>query len=288
MSIGPATGIVPPWNVTMIDARRAERSMHSVVRRAIGAMHERYHEPLTLTELAAEVFVSPFHFSRLFSKVTGVTPGRYLTAVRMFEAKRLLLTSELTVSDVVCTVGYSSVGTFTSRFTRAVGMSPSQYRDPQVRDLLLAVAPHFQRLPSLTALQEAGENCASATTGSSSITARVELPPELPPGDLLVGAFAEAIPQCGPVAFTGLQRTRSTTVTLHNVPPGHWLIIAAAAHPTGDHGSTLSFGALREPLWVGSRESVPVRLRARALQATDPPIAITLAAPYRSAQLASA
>jgi AraC-like DNA-binding protein len=286
MSIGPALGIGPPPNVTRIDTRRAERPIHLAVRRAIDAMHQRYHEPITLTELAAEVFVSPFHFSRLFAKVTGVTPGRYLTAVRMFEAKRLLLTSELTVSDIVCTVGYSSVGTFTSRFTRSVGMSPSQYRDPQVRDLMLAIAPHFQRLPSATALCEAGRE--SAFRSSASITARIELPPDLPTGDLLVGAFAEAIPQCGPVAFAGLQRTRSATVTLENVPTGRWLVLAAAAHRTADGGSTFTFGALREPVSVAGSECVPVRVRVRALQPTDPPIAITLADPDRSAQLASA
>jgi len=55
------------------------------------------------------MFVSPFHFSRIFAKTVGLTPGRYLTALRLFEAKRLLLSTSLTVSDVVCSVGYSSV-----------------------------------------------------------------------------------------------------------------------------------------------------------------------------------
>ncbi len=248
--------------------------MHVAVRRAIGAMHERYQEPITLTDLAAEVFVSPFHFSRLFAKATGVTPGRYLTAVRLFEAKRLLLTSSLTVSDIVCTVGYSSVGTFTSRFTRAVGMTPSQYRDPQVSELLLAIAPHFQRLPSLEALRDAGRGCAGRPRGNASITARIDLPIHQQPGNLLVGVFAETIPQCGPVSFTVLQHARSATVTLDNVPPGRWLVMAAAEHPGGE----MSFGALRQPVTVTGDENVPVRVRARALQATDPPIAITLAA----------
>ncbi|MEX5717411.1 helix-turn-helix transcriptional regulator [Geodermatophilus maliterrae] len=264
-------------NVTRIDSRMMERPMHTAVRRAIAAMHERYYEPITLTELAAEVFVSPFHFSRIFAKATGVTPGRYLTAVRMFEAKRLLLTSSLTVSDIVCTVGYSSVGTFTSRFTRAVGMTPSQYREPQVNDLLVAVAPHFQRLPSLEALREAGRGCAGKPRGHASITARIDLPGDLAPGNLLVGVFAEKIPQCGPVSFTGLQRTPSATVTLENVPPGRWLVLAAAEHPAPGGGTTLSFGSLRQSVTITGDESVPVRVRTHALQPIDPPIAITLA-----------
>lgn len=254
--------------------------MHVAVQRAIGMMNARYYEPITLTDLAGEVFVSPFHFSRLFARATGVTPGRYLTAVRLFEAKRLLVTTTSTVSDIVCAVGYSSVGTFTSRFTRAVGMTPSQYREPTVHELLLAIAPHFQRLPSLGALRDAGRGCAGVPRGNASITARIELPIAMPPGNLLVGVFSEIIPQCGPVAFTGLPETRSATVTLDNVPPGRWVVLAAAEHADGDGaaGFRFTFGALREPVTVADDSSVAVRVRMRALQATDPPIAITLAA----------
>lgn len=264
-------------SVIALHSRRAERPMHVAVQRAIAAMQDRYQDPITLTELAAEVFVSPFHFSRLFSKATGVTPGRYLTAVRLFEAKRLLLTSSMTVSDIVCAVGYSSVGTFTSRFTRAVGMSPSQYREPRVHELMLAIAPHFQRVPSLEALRDAGRGCASAHSGTATISARVDLPAGLPPANLLVGVFGETIPQCGPVAYSGLPSTGSATVTLEHVPAGRWVVLAAAQHIGLDGRPTLSFGALRQPLVVGDDQSLGVRIRARALEPTDPPIAITLA-----------
>ena len=267
---------VPP--VADLGHRRGERPLPAAVQRAIGAMHERYHEPMTLAGLSAEVFVSPFHFSRIFAKATGVPPGRYLTAVRLFEAKRLLLTSKLTVADIVCTVGYSSAGTFTRRFSRAVGMAPSQYREPRVRDLLLAVAPHFQQLPSPEALRDAGRSRLPSPQGTASITVRVDLPGDRPPGDLFVGVFAESIPQRGPVAFTGLPGTRSATVTLDGVPPGRWLVLAGAAHPTGSGGSVLSFAAQRRPVTVTGSGSYPASVRARELQPTDPPIAITLAA----------
>ena len=240
MRIGPGSRIVPVSSNGRIGAPRADRPMGIAVRRAIDVIQERYHEPITMNDLAAQVFISPFHFSRMFAKATGVTPGRYLTAVRMFEAKRLLLTSHLTISDIVCTVGYSSVGTFTSRFTRAVGMSPSQFREPQVRNLLLAIAPHFQHLPSFGTLRDAGQGCARTVSGGASVTARIELPADQPAGDVLVGVFAEAIPQCGPVAFTGLRAARSGTVTLDGVPPGRWLVIAAAQHVHPDGSTTLT------------------------------------------------
>lgn len=126
---------------------RVERSIRPAVLQAITSIRDRYFESITLADLASEVFISRFHFSRMFADATGVTPGRFLTAVRLFEAKRLLLTTSLNVSDIVCSVGYSSVGTFTSRFSRAVGMTPTQYREPQVAELLVAISPTLQRIP---------------------------------------------------------------------------------------------------------------------------------------------
>lgn len=175
--------------------------MQPAIQKAIAMMHQRYSEPLTLNHLAAEVFVSPFHFSRVFSRATGVTPGRYLTAVRLFAAKRLLLTTSMTVSDIVCGVGYSSVGTFTSRFTRLVGITPTSYRDPRVGDLLVAVSPDFQRLPPFGALRQAGD-AAAEPTGNATIRARIQFPAGVRGGEVLVGVFADIIPQCAPVAFT--------------------------------------------------------------------------------------
>lgn len=248
------------------------------VLQAISSMHARYYDPITLTGLAAEVFVSPFHFSRIFSRATGVTPGRFLTAVRLFEAKRLLLTTSLTVSDIVCSVGYSSVGTFTSRFARAVGMTPTQYRDPEVGEVLVAIAPHFQRLPSLPALRGAGHSCASLRAGTGTITARVEMPRGSAPADVLVGVFADAIPQSGPVAFGGMANARSGELTIHGVPDGEWTVMAVAAHSPGTSAATFSIGTLGSRVVVGPHERVRVGLGMRAPLATDPPIAITLAA----------
>jgi AraC family transcriptional regulator len=247
------------------------------VLRAIGSIRERYYEQITLADLAAEVFVSPFHFSRIFAKATGVTPGRFLTAVRLFEAKRLLLTTSLTVSDIVCSVGYSSVGTFTSRFANAVGMTPTQYRDPEVSELLVAVAPHLQRMPTLGAVRAAGSGCARMEpVGDGSVSARLELPAEAAPANILVGVFADRVPQCGPVAFGGLTAARSGMVTLNGVPKGDWTVIAVADHVAGSKpafsvatAEFRSFGAVREPSFVS--------LDMRAPQPIDPPIAITLA-----------
>lgn len=248
-------------------------TLQPAVLQAIQAMHQRYCDAITLTGLAAEVFVSPFHFSRIFAKATGVTPGRYLTAVRLFEAKRLLLTTSLTVSDVVCSVGYSSVGTFTSRFTRAVGITPTQYREPEVRELLVALGPDFRRLPSLNLIRAAGRGCATLRRGEGVINARIEFPRGSAPANVLVGVFTDPVPQCGPVAFTGRMNTGSTDVEIHDVPDGDWVVMAIAEHACG----TFSVATLRNPVPVRADRPVYVPLTMRAPQPIDPPIAITLA-----------
>lgn len=261
-----------------LNDRRTERMVPVSVLSAIDMIAERYPEPLTLNEIAAHVFVSPFHFSRVFAKATGTTPGRYLTAVRLFEAKRLLLTTSMTVSDIVCSVGYSSVGTFTSRFTRSVGLSPSQYRSPEVRHLVLAMGPGFQRFPSPGHLHDAVHERAGARPGAGRITVRVEPGPGMRNLDLVVGAFREAIPQSGPVAFAEVHRTGPTTLTLHDVPPGRWHVLAAAEEERGaDGGHAMAFGGLRAPVVVTGDEEVRTRLRIRSRRPTDPPLAFTLA-----------
>lgn len=252
-------------------------TLQPAVLQAIRAMHKHYFDSITLTKLAAEVFVSPFHFSRIFAKATGVTPGRYLTAVRLFEAKRLLLTTSLTVSDVVCSVGYSSVGTFTSRFTRAVGMTPTQYREPEVGELLVALAPNFHRLPSLRLIRDAGRGCASLRPGDGVINGRIEMPRGAPPANVLIGVFGDPVPQCGPVAFAGRMNTGSTNIEIRDVPDGDWYVLAIAEHAAGTPSAAFSVSMLRNPVPVRAGRPVYVPLTMRAPQPIDPPIAITLA-----------
>jgi AraC family transcriptional regulator len=251
--------------------------MLMAVQKAISSMHDRYYAPITLNELAAEVHVSPFHFSRIFARVTGVTPGRYLTAVRLFEAKRLLLTTSLTVSDIVCSVGYSSVGTFTSRFTRAVGMTPTQYRDPEVAELLVAVSPNLQRIPSFETMRAAGLNCAAPQQFGGALVGQIEMP-DNQAWNTLVGIFNDPVPQSGPVAFTAIANGGSGELIINNIPPGQWVVIAAAERPAeGSSPAAFSIGTVRTPLTITHDETVSATVRLRAIQPTDPPIAITLA-----------
>src|SRR5216684_4257917 len=98
------------------------------VERVIRAMHTHLHELLTLEDLASVACLSPFYFTRVFHRLIGIPPGEFLSALRFQAARRLLLTTPLSVTDICFEVGYTSTGSFTTRFTQLVGLSPRLLR----------------------------------------------------------------------------------------------------------------------------------------------------------------
>lgn len=87
-----------------------------------------YNAPIPLERAAREACLSPFHFQRLFARAFGETPHSFLTRLRMDQARQLLAAGDLPVTAVCLEVGYSSLGTFSSRFAALTGRSPSAYR----------------------------------------------------------------------------------------------------------------------------------------------------------------
>lgn len=102
--------------------------MRSEIERVITGIREGYGDALTLADLSEVARLSPYHMARIFRQETGLPPATFLAAVRMEAARRILLETEDSVADISVRVGYTSVGTFTTRFTKTVGMSPGRYR----------------------------------------------------------------------------------------------------------------------------------------------------------------
>ena len=98
------------------------------VTRAVEYMTAHLSEPQRLSDIAQAALLSPFHFHRVFRHVTSTTPARFLTALRMARARHLLVNSELSVTEICLSVGYSSLGTFISQFAKVTGMSPRRFR----------------------------------------------------------------------------------------------------------------------------------------------------------------
>src|SRR5215467_10626154 len=88
----------------------------------------RYAEPLGVDDLAAAAGLSRAHFSRTFKQAFGESPHAYLLTRRLERAAALLRNTDRSVADICLSVGLQSIGSFTTSFGRAFGLSPSAYR----------------------------------------------------------------------------------------------------------------------------------------------------------------
>jgi AraC-like DNA-binding protein len=98
------------------------------LRRARDHADRHYAEPLDLDRLAAIAGLSKFHFQRLFKATYGVTPAAHVSQRRIERAQDLLRATNLTVTEVCHAVGFSSLGSFSSRFRELVGETPSAFQ----------------------------------------------------------------------------------------------------------------------------------------------------------------
>jgi AraC-like DNA-binding protein len=98
------------------------------LRRARDLLDREYASPLNVPAMARAALMSPSLFSRRFRAAYGETPYGYLQTRRVERAMALLRRGDLSVTDVCMTVGFTSLGSFSSTFTRLVGEPPSAYR----------------------------------------------------------------------------------------------------------------------------------------------------------------
>jgi AraC-like DNA-binding protein len=103
------------------------------IRLAVELMHAHLDRDLPLEEIAEAAHLSPFHFARLFKKLTGATPHAYLASLRAARARELLAETDLSVTEVGARVGYMSSSHFAKAFRQATGISPRAYRNALVR-----------------------------------------------------------------------------------------------------------------------------------------------------------
>jgi AraC family transcriptional regulator len=237
------------------------------VQRAITVMRERLDEPLSLDTMAAVAILSRYHFSRVFHQLTGLPPSRFLAALRLAEAKRLLLTTRLSVTDICFRVGYNSLGTFTMRFTQSVGISPARFRQ-----LSLTGLPTGRNVPELPG--EARGHTDAVVGG------RIEVPASLA-GPVFIGLFTRSIPEgrprrCAALASPGEYR-------IPGVPHGSYHVGAVSfpwprepvAMLLPDHDS-LHIGRSARAVRVRGHNTIRTDLRLRPATLTDPPVLVAL------------
>ncbi len=115
----PSNGLSAFPNPAAVDPR---------ISRAIALMYRAIHRKLPLGELAGATGLSISRLCHLFHSQTGMSPRRYLKAVRLASAKELLETSSFRVKEVATHAGFNHVGRFIGEFRKAYGLTPSQHR----------------------------------------------------------------------------------------------------------------------------------------------------------------
>ncbi|MEV0106070.1 AraC family transcriptional regulator [Nocardia sp. NPDC050799] len=108
--------------------RPVPRDLLPQLRRVRDLVDREYARPLDLDGMAAAAGVSKYHFLRCFAATYGRTPAVYLAERRIERAQDLLRATNTTVTEVCLLVGYSSLGSFSRKFTELVGVSPSEYQ----------------------------------------------------------------------------------------------------------------------------------------------------------------
>jgi AraC family transcriptional regulator len=238
------------------------------VERVILALREKLDESLHLNELAEIAMISPCHLSRVFHQTTGIPLRKFQSCLRLEAAKRLLLTSSMSVTDICFEVGYNSLGTFTSQFTQLIGLSPLRLRQFAKRDHSLppTEADQKDRLPESTQ----GTEFAGCINGPAAFSGRI-----------IVGLFPTPIAEGCPSTCTIL--TQPGPYQFRSVSDGRYFACAVAI-PQGQN--SLSWWFAPQCLLVGSSStSLLVRrgriveqasITLRAPQLTDPPILTAL------------
>ena len=117
------------------------------LRRVRDRIDREYAQPLDVEALAPGAHMSAGHLSRQFKAAYGEAPYSYLMTRRIERAMALLRRGDRSVTDVCFTVGFQSLGTFSTRFTELVGMPPSTYKEQTagVTDMPTCVTQHAHK-----------------------------------------------------------------------------------------------------------------------------------------------
>lgn len=170
-------------------------------------------QPMSISDMAETAGLSPFYFTRIFREYAGIPPGEFQTALRFERAKHMLLTSPASITEICFEVGYGSLGTFSSRFKKLIGVSPAEFR----------------ALPDLVSGLDLSSEIAGRAIGPTSTDARIRGELVLPEGvcaTIYIGIFPDRIAASQPVRGVMVPNARS--FVLPDIPRGTWRLMAAA------------------------------------------------------------
>jgi len=237
--------------------------------RVIQAMKGHLDEPFSLKSMAKVAYSSPYHFIRTFRRITGIPPCQYLWALRLEVATRLLTATEDSVLNVCYDVGYSSLGTFSRRFTELFGIPPGCFRT-----LSRATSAHQAYLEE--AIQQTSGRETEIPEGQpAQIEGWIEYPEGFS-GPSAIGMFSDSIPQGRPVAYCF--STAPGAFRISGAPDGCFFLFALGIPSEGslcDTQTMLRAGGNKIIIENG-KASGTANLKLRPPDSTDPPILLAL------------
>lgn len=256
------TGFLRPPSTETHDSHR------QAILKVLPFMRERLTEEIDLRQLADVAIMSPFHFLRTFREQTGVPPVKFLGALRIEVAKRLLIETDDSILDICQQVGYTSLGTFSTRFAEMVGLSPGRFRQ---------LGKSFYR--DLPALMMVVSSC-PLPPGAPILEASVER--QHPDQVVFTGLFSTPIPQGRPMSCAVLLDRDQTDFRVAAPRNGTAFLFAVAMDASAPPvdiligGSAVRAAAASGPLVFDGGPPNGQCLRLRPLDPLDPPMLLAL------------
>jgi len=235
---------------------------------SINYMKENIDTEITSEQLAYLVGYSPYHFSRIFKEITGVSPRHYLSALRIEAGKEMLISSKSpSILKILLSIGFRSLGTFGSKFKQFVGVSPKQFQI-NANDLHDFINRYSDKKSPL-----------QFATAPPVLSCHLEVPPTFK-GLIFVGLFPRAIPDQKPIIGTAFTQ-HQTSCIFSNIPHGTYYVLAAALKwSLNPRDYFLLNNALRgkydQPIEITKNTEEEVTVILRDPLPTDPPILVNL------------
>lgn len=229
-------------------------------------------DDITIGEVADYFGYSRYHFSREFKRVTGFSASDYLSSLKIEYAKQEILRNDVSITDSGFNAGFSSLGTFSTTFTKKTGMSPREYKDKV--ETLYTITKKYEMNK-----QKAVHSQDRQISENSTLLVNTHFPDDYEPGITFIGLFKSSIPNHRPALGTALMK--ETFHIFKDIPNGEYHLLVCSIEKTKN---PLRYFILDECLrgkWEralsfpeDSKQSIEIYLREALPE--DPPILINL------------
>ncbi|MGE8205078.1 helix-turn-helix domain-containing protein [Heyndrickxia sp. NPDC080065] len=239
-----------------------------ITEEAIKYMRNHLSEDLTSEQLASSVGYSTYHFIRIFKDVTGISPRHYLSALRIEAGKDHLSHSPSSILKILLSIGFQSIGSFSTRFKQFVGQSPRDFRQK-----MNTLHQHFIQYQTKEISPFVEKN------QTPSISFNIKTPSSFK-GIIFAGLFPRPIPDQRPVVGTAFNHQKKMC-TFSNVPKGDYYLLIAGipwnSNPLKCFSSDrLLRGKYERVIQMKESTNEHVTIQLREPLPYDPPIVINL------------